>query len=173
MRSRTRWALVAGALVVSATAAALPWDVDMADSQTVKAYERPMVAPPEHSVAQPNLLTPRHPSANNLQRFTPQSAALVSPLDPADAKVQALGGQMYGMYCWPCHGDAQGVGPVGQPGRLPGVIPWSALQPTAQGRAPGDVYLTVRNGGVIMPSYGWTLSDEEMWAVTAYVRGGQ
>ena len=34
----------------------------------------------------------------------------------------------------------------------------------------GYLYLTIRNGGAIMPSYYWAMNDAEMWDVVAYLR---
>jgi len=167
--------LVLATVLVSATATAMPWDIDMADSPAVKAYERLMKRPPAGTVAQPNLLSPRSPSMN-FTRFTPESALLESPL-PDDEETRARGAKMFGIYCQPCHGTGMQPGPVGEPGRLPGVIPFGLLKSIIATRAPGDLYLTVRNGGTVMPSYGWALDDEEMWSVVAYIRsesmGGQ
>jgi mono/diheme cytochrome c family protein len=174
-RRTARKALVLAAVLVSATAVAAPWDIDMADSPAVKSYERLMPPPPAGTVAQPHLLTPRSPSLN-YTRFTPQSATLASPLTD-DAESRALGGEMFNIYCVPCHGTGMQPGPVGEPGRLPGVIPFGLLKGIISTRAEGDLYLTIRNGGAIMPSYGWAMTDEEMWSVVHYIRsdttGGQ
>ncbi|MBW1879765.1 MAG: c-type cytochrome [Deltaproteobacteria bacterium] len=174
--SRT-WPSLAGLVLVlaSATATAAPWDIDMADAPSVKSYERLMLPPPEGTVAQPHLLTPRSPSMN-FTRFTPASALLESPLTD-DAEAQALGAEMFGIYCQLCHGTGMTPGPVGEPGRLPGVIPFGLLKSIIASRSDGDLYLTIRNGGAVMPSYGWAMNDEEMWSIVHYVRsettGGQ
>ncbi len=77
---------------------------------------------------------------------------------------------MYGIYCTPCHGDGVVVGAVGEPGRFPGVVPLAGPRGIAKSRTDGWIYLTIRNGGAIMPNYGWAMSDEEMWAIVDYVR---
>jgi mono/diheme cytochrome c family protein len=53
---------------------------------------------------------------------------------------------------------------------LPGVVPLAGTAGVARLRTDGWIYLTIRNGGAVMPSYGWAMSDEEMWAVVAHVR---
>jgi mono/diheme cytochrome c family protein len=52
---------------------------------------------------------------------------------------------------------------------MPGV-PLVGAAGVAKARSDGYLYLTIRNGGVIMPSYGLQLSDEEIWSVVSYVR---
>ena len=32
------------------------------------------------------------------------------------------------------------------------------------------LYLTIRNGGGIMPAYGWAMNDSEIWSVVGYIR---
>ena len=163
------WVTAAAILGLSSAAIGLPWDIDMADTQIVKAYEQRMSGPVEGTVAQPHLLTPE-PQVRNLARTSPEGQALTSPY-PADQQQLALGTQMYGIYCTPCHGvDGVNLGPVAQPGRLPGVVPLAGPAGVARLRTDGWIYLTIRNGGAVMPTYGWAMSDEEMWAVVRHVR---
>jgi mono/diheme cytochrome c family protein len=161
--------LVPAALVVSSVAVALPWDVDMADQQPVKAYEQQMPPPVEGTVAQPNLLSPEEQVPNHL-RASPEGQALLSPYPADDAQLE-LGAAMYGIYCTPCHGvDGINLGPVAQPGRLPGVVPLAGPAGVARLRTDGWIYLTIRNGGAVMPPYAWAMSDREMWSVVSHVR---
>src|SRR5262245_33664818 len=163
LRRAAPWVVAAGILSVSTVAIGLPWDIDMADTQIVKAYEERMYGPVEGTVAQPNLLTPE-PQVTDFVRTSAEGPALPSPY-PADDHELALGGRMFGIYCSPCHGvDGVNLGPVAQPGRLPGVVPLGGAAGVAHLRTDGWIYLTIRNGGAVMPSYGWAMSDEEMWA---------
>ena len=74
-------------------------------------------------------------------------------------------------YCAPCHGvDGQNLGPVAQPGRYPGVVALAGNAGVAKHRTDGWIYLTIRNGGAIMPYYGWAMSDDEIWATVHYIR---
>lgn len=169
----TRFALVCVGLGVGTTAAfGLPWDTDMANNQTIKAFEREMASPPAGSVAQPNLLTPRT-QAVNYDRLTPEGMAVTSPIPITEQSV-AKGKEMYEIYCLPCHGHGSQLGPVGvtsTPPRFIGVIP---LLPSILGaRTDGYLYLTIRNGGVIMPSYGWAMDETERWSVVHYLRSEQ
>jgi mono/diheme cytochrome c family protein len=137
----------------------------MADGQSVKGYEQRMAPLPEGVAAQPSAAAPR-PFAQNYDRNSPEGQALTNP-HPTDLE---LGKKMYDIYCTPCHGDGEVLGPVAQPGRFPGVVPLSGPGGVARARTDGWIYLTIRNGGAVMPNYGFTMSDAEMWAVVDYVR---
>jgi mono/diheme cytochrome c family protein len=167
---RARW-IAAGVATLAATSAAfaLPWDIDMADSQVVKGYERDMGTLPDGVVAQDAPFSPKV-HATNHKRGTAEGQALVSPVEPTPETL-AVGGQMYNVYCTPCHGsDGVNLGQVAQPGRLPGVVPLAGPAGVAKLRTDGWIYLTIRNGGAVMPAYGWAMSEEEMWSTVAYVR---
>ena len=161
---------VATALAMVSTAAfGLPWDIDMADSQAVRGYEEQLVGLPKGTVAQDNMLSPRG-YAPNFVRGTPEGNALSAPF-PASDQALARGEVMYNTYCTPCHGaDGVNLGPVAQPGRFPGVVALAGASGIAKNRTDGWIYLTIRNGGAIMPYYGWAMSDAEIWSVVQHVR---
>jgi mono/diheme cytochrome c family protein len=151
---------------VASAAWGLPWDVDMADGAQVKAYERLMPGLPDGVVSQPARTTPKL-YAVNMARGSAEGQSLTNPY----ADDLELGKKMYGVYCTPCHGvDGVVLGAVAQPGRLPGVVPLAGAAGVAKSRTDGWIYLTIRNGGAVMPSYGPAMSDPEMWATVAYVR---
>ena len=168
-------ALGAGAIgiaVFASTAAfGLPWDIDMSDSQSVKAYERLMKPLPESVVAQPNVLTPKHYPMN----YTPQSpeaAAARNPV-PDDEGHRTKGEEAYITFCAPCHGvDGVNLGPVAGKGQGWAVPVLSGAYGVLRNRSDGWVYSTIRNGSIsgMMPRYGHALSDEEMWSVVRYIR---
>jgi mono/diheme cytochrome c family protein len=164
-------AFLVAALVLgtSSVALGLPWDVDMVDTRAVKAYERAMPGLPVGTVSQPNLTSPIGYSPN-LRRESPEGQALVNPL-PDDEATRAKGQAMMATYCAPCHGaDGINLGPVAQPGRVPGVVPLAGPAGIVKLRTDGWLYLTIRNGGAIMPSYSWAMSDTEMWSLVRYLR---
>ncbi len=140
----------------------------MVDSVAVKAYEQRMTGLPDGVVSQPNALTPLE-FVPNYDRMTPEGMALTAPF-PASAETLALGERMFGIYCRPCHGDGVVIGTVGQPGRFPAVVPLGGPDGLAKLRTDGYIYLTIRNGGAIMPFYGWAMSDREMWSIVHHVR---
>ena len=160
-------ATVAG-LGLATAAIGLPWDIDMADSQGHKAYEVPMKGIAEGAIAQPDIRSPIGYTPN-YERTSPEGMALTSPLANDEATL-AQGEKMYNTYCTPCHGDGENLGPVAQPGRFPGVVALSGAGGVSKSRTDGWIYLTIRNGGAIMPYYSWAMSDAEMWSIVHYVR---
>lgn len=184
MRDRASLPLTAfavGALVGATEAQAMPWDVDMVDAQMVRAFEREMEPLPDGVMSQPNLLTPIS-YRRNWVRESAAGQALANPFpteedvraadgaEKAYAELLATGSWAYETYCWPCHGDGVELGPVGQPGRYPAVAVLAGDAGRLKDRTDGHVYLTIRNGGGIMPSYGWAMTDREMWAIVAWMR---
>ncbi len=138
MRTHRKTAFVLGGLLVSGAAAAFPWDIDMYNGVSFKAYEWKMkdvfvgksahmdeqsasgggrvwtggtVQRPQGAVARPN------PTGSYQNDYVAalsyeQSTDLQSPF-PADAKLLALGKKHYGISCAPCHGqELEGGGPV-------------------------------------------------------------
>lgn len=163
----SRLGAVALGLTLSTPAWALPWDIDLVDAYYYRGYEWKMMDVPEGAVS-------RNMWVANADRMTPEGQALTSPYPTNEAFI-AKGERMFDVYCATCHG-AQGLGgaevannesgkryPV-MPPRLSGDGNSSALRPD------GYIYLTIRNGGAIMPSYGAAMNDDEMWAVVAYIR---
>ncbi len=167
-RGRVGVAAVA-ALTVSTTAFGLPWDTDMFKNQAVDTFDAVMPPPPEGVVAQPHVLSPRVQSAIDLHRNDPEAAQLRAPFPSSDESV-ARGERMYEVYCWSCHGEGADLGPVADDGRMTGIMPVSGPGSTMGVRSDGFVYLLIRDGGAIMPSYGWAMSDEEMWSTIHYLR---
>lgn len=161
-------------LCVAPSAWAFPWNVDMVDSDTVKAYEQVMAPLPEGVVAQENLLTPigyRRAyvrEAPEGQALTPRAMGL--EIDLGAEKVLANGQRMYDIYCTPCHGDGKNLGPVAAPGRYPAVAVLRGADGRVATRTDGHLYLTIRNGGGVMPAYGWAMNDYEMWSIVGYIR---
>lgn len=175
--SKRRWRLGAaltGVLLlgVSSAALGLPWDIDMADGQASKAYSHAMKPLPEGVVAQDSLLSPKG-YTTNVVRGSDDARKLLAPV--ATNERRELGGRMYNIYCTPCHGaDGIELGPVaasaGAPDRFAGIVQLAGPNGVAKNRDDNWIYLTIRNGGSLMPAYGHTMSDEEMWAVVHYVR---
>ena len=162
-------AALVGLAGLSTTAFGLPWDVDMSDSQAVRGYEQEIQGLPQGTVQQASMLSPRT-YAPNYVRGSEQGEALHPPM-AATPEVLATGETMYKTYCSPCHGsDGVKLGPVAQPGRYPGVVALAGANGVAKNRSDGWIYLTIRNGGAIMPYYGWAMSDTEIWSTVHYIR---
>lgn len=164
---------VVGALATSTVALGLPWDIDMSDGRQVKAYERDMGTLPDGVVSQQRgpARTSTSGYATNHLRGTPEGEALVNPLAGDEAAI-ATGKVMFTTYCAPCHGDGVNLGTVAgsPPNRMPGVSVLAGANGVARTRTDGYIYLTIRNGGNVMPSYGWAMNDREIWSTVAYVR---
>lgn len=149
------------------------WFIDMMDAQSVKAYERPMAPLPEGVVARDVY---RAHLDRNLADGTinPAVEALQSPL-AADATALKQGEWGYQTYCAPCHStDGAGNGPVtnntsGKRFQIPG-SKLAGADGALRTRSDGYLYTTIRNGGALMPGYGWALNDTEIWSIVAYLR---
>lgn len=95
------------------------------------------------------------------------AAARKNPVAATPASVKR-GGELFAIYCTPCHGTAgKGDGLVAAKFVPPPDLTSPDLQ---KGRTDGywQSYLSV--GGAVMPSYGEALSPEERWDVVNYVR---
>jgi mono/diheme cytochrome c family protein len=167
-------AVVVGLTVSWSAAFGLPWDLDMVDSQAVKAYEQPMRPLPDAVAAQGNMVSPKHFIRNYANTKDPAAASLKSPFEATEQSV-AKGMVMYKTYCSPCHGD-DGVhlGMLAQPKRVPGVPPLAGPESriTTTNLNDGNIYLTIRNGSLskIMPPYGYMMKEEEMWSIVQFLR---
>jgi len=164
-----------GLLMVSTLALGLPWDIDMADSQSAEAYDHRMPELPEGVVSQKNVVSPNH-FTPNVVRGSEASQKLRAPV--VNDKRLAKGEEMYQIYCYPCHGDqggaVDGLGPVAwteaAPARLKGIPYLAGNSGVLKDRDDQWVYVTIRNGGGNMPAYGHAMNDEEMWSIVHYLR---
>lgn len=175
MRHLHRVAGIATAAVLATLAQpaqAFPWDWDMVDSQFMRAYEWSMMQLPDAAVS----INRYVPNAN---RMTPEGQALVNPLGASpSAEDIALGKQMFVVYCQTCHGvEGKGGAPVAMNDPAAGIKRYPVPPPMLSGpgsisasRSDGYIYLTIRNGGAIMPKYGPSMEDQEIWATVAYIR---
>ena len=110
-----------------------------------------------------------------------ERSAQPAGIDPGDARLVALGGEVYARDCAACHGAAL----EGQPnwrqrradGRLP-APPHDASGHTWHHPDPQLFALTKYGPAAVaggtyesdMPAYEDTLSDEEIWAVLSYIK---
>jgi len=155
------------------------WFIDMMDSDMVKAYEVEMRLPAEGSI--PRDYRPYGEAyPQSMLRLSAAGQAIENPYT-VDDELLAKGEWGYSTYCTPCHSaDANGNGPVGwnKPDEgqkrfqvpIPGLIGDQGRLHTNPLTTDGYIYLTIRNGGGVMPSYGVQLSDEEIWGIVAHLR---
>lgn len=94
---------------------------------------------------------------------------LVAP-PSTDASV-ARGDSLFHTICWTCHGKTlAGDGPVAPRMSESGAVPTDLLGESARGRSDGFIYMYMRHGGALMPSYGNVLSSRDAWSIVHYVR---
>jgi mono/diheme cytochrome c family protein len=185
---RHRRKLVALGLLAAGVAWASPWDIDMIDGVSSKAYEwRMLPARPEGTVQRESAWLKRPKASIAYQnayveqadRTTPEGQALTSPLSGGEDDV-ARGKRLFGVTCAPCHGaEGRGGGAVttNDPTANPPIRRYPVPAPLLSGagavsaqRSDGYIYLTIRNGGAVMPAYGSSLTEEERWSIVAYIR---
>lgn len=178
-------ALATASFGVAGIAWASPWDIDMFDSTMLKAYEwkmRPTV--PEGSVQRPQGSVTQ-PGASGwyqtdwepaLDRFK-DGDRLTNPFAD-DATLADTGKRIFTINCQPCHGvEGKGGGPVthNDPDKKIARYPVPAPMLSGPGnisalRSDGYIYLTIRNGGAVMPAHAVMLTDKERWSVVSYIR---
>jgi mono/diheme cytochrome c family protein len=115
---KRRVVVIAAGLAIAGAAYASPWDIDMIDAYTLKAFEWKMRQAPTASVQrQPE--GPRGVGAYQTawvaqvdRTNSAQVDAMVNPF-PADEARLAEGKRLFQVTCAPCHGvDGKGGGPV-------------------------------------------------------------
>lgn len=146
-------ALFAGTLVIR-------WTDNMART--------PRVMPGERAFAMPVGSIPRSGGELYYPKEQREAAAARTNPVPATPESASKGGQLYAIYCTPCHGAAgKGDGLVTPKFVPPPDLTNADLQ---KGRTDGywQSYLGV--GGAVMPSYGEALTPEERWHVVNHLR---
>ena len=92
-------------------------------------------------------------------------AKLVAP--PSTPASVARGDSLFRTVCWSCHGKTMiGDGPVS----ALFVPPPDLLAENSRGRTDGFMYMYMRHGGAIMPSYGNMLTTHDAWSLVHYIR---
>ncbi len=157
MRARLALGVLLAGLAVTASAGAFPWSNDMRKSPGLRP-QRVILMPPDSTV----------PRTGKVDQGVRREAAdkLVNPV-PRTPAAEAAGKATFDRYCYPCHGAAgHGDGPVAA--KFPGVA--NLTLPLTQGRTDGFIYVYVRHGGILMPSYGYGVKPRDAWDVVHYVR---
>ncbi len=145
------------------------WWADMMDGEMVKPYERPMLDLPEG-------IGPFGGGTTQGDRMQPSGQALANPYEATEEHL-ATGKWAFDVYCAPCHAaSGEGGGEVVQNNPAEGKkrfqVPALNIQTMAPLRTDGYLFLTIKNGGAIMPGHDWAMDDEEMWAIVSYIRNG-
>jgi mono/diheme cytochrome c family protein len=151
--------LCAGLSLLPRAAAAFPWSHDMFRGAAVQ----PLAVPPRNL---PSGTLPTHGGAPPMSREV-ADGTLHNPL-AASPEHLTHGQFLFETNCMPCHGSgATGDGPVAFLMILP---PPNLTVAQPAERTDGYLYATIRNGGVVMPSYADAMSAEERWEVVLYLR---
>lgn len=128
----------------------------------------PKVLPGERAFSMPVGSVPRRGGELHHTVAEREAAALRKNPMAATPESIRIGGDLYVVYCTPCHGPAgKGDGLVAAKFVPPADLTNPDLQ---KGRTDGywQSYLSV--GGSVMPSYAEALSPEEQWHVVNYLR---
>mgnify|MGYP003950789619 CR=1 FL=1 len=170
-----KWVL--GAALMGSTAAwAFPWDIDMVDAVFLRAYEWKMMALPEGAVST-NRFVATEEQRSMAYKYMPEGMALQNPY-PTDEASVANGKRMFEVYCATCHGpEGRGGAEVAKHDPDNGFNRYPMPPPILSGagaitgfKSDAYLYLTIRNGGALMPSYSYAMDDDEMWAIVSYIR---
>lgn len=91
---------------------------------------------------------------------------LLKAPESTDASV-ARGDSLFHTICWTCHGKTlAGDGPV----TAKFIPPPDLLAEGTRGRTDGFIYMYMRHGGAVMPSYGNVISAHDAWDLVHYIR---
>lgn len=97
------------------------------------------------------------------------SAALVNPLDSADAEANtARGKELFLGYCIQCHGEkGMGDGTLIQIDKYPPPPPFNGALKSLE---PGKMFHSLTYGKNLMPSHATQLTKEERWKIILYIQ---
>jgi mono/diheme cytochrome c family protein len=129
--------------------------------------ESPRIMPGERAFSMPPGSLPRGGELRLPKEEREVAALRRNPIPVTPASVHK-GGELFAIYCTPCHGSqGKGNGPVSAKFVPPADLTNADLQ---KARTDGywQSYLSV--GGAVMPSYGEALSAEERWHVVNFLR---
>jgi mono/diheme cytochrome c family protein len=129
--------------------------------------ESPRIMPGERAFSMPPGSVPRGGELRLPKEEREAAALRRNPIAATPASVQK-GGELFVIYCTPCHGpQGKGNGPVSTKFVPPADLTNADLQ---KGRTDGYWQSYLSAGGAVMPSYAEALSAEERWHVVNFLR---
>jgi mono/diheme cytochrome c family protein len=129
--------------------------------------ESPRIMPGERAFSMPPGSVPRGGELRIPKEEREVAALRKNPVAATPTSIQK-GGDLFVIYCTPCHGSkGKGDGPVSTKFVPPADLSNPDLQ---KGRTDGYWQSYISVGGAIMPSYGEALTAEERWHVVNYIR---
>jgi mono/diheme cytochrome c family protein len=135
------------------------WFHNMTESPRIMPFERAFSIPPGSVPRGGELQLPKEER---------EAAALRRNPIPATPTSVQKGGELFVIYCTPCHGpQGKGNGPVSTKFVPPADLTNADLQ---KGRTDGYWQSYLSAGGAVMPSYAEALSAEERWHVVNFLR---
>lgn len=161
-----KYVLILALLVVGALGAVLALNVGLRWTNNMFLTQR--VMPGEMVFPMPPGSVPRSGGETYYAKEAREAAAARRNPVPATADSVRRGGDLFTIYCTPCHGTSgKGDGLVAAKFVPPPDLTDPDLQKT---RTDGYWQSYLSAGGAIMPSYGEALSPEERWHIVNYVR---
>jgi mono/diheme cytochrome c family protein len=107
----------------------------------------------------------RDPYVDDAAPYDIASKKMIAPAS-TDASV-AHGDSLFHTICWTCHGKTMaGDGPVSSKF----IPPPDLLAEGTRDKTDGFMYMYMRHGGAVMPSYGNVLSSSDAWSLVHYIR---
>jgi len=106
---------------------------------------------------------------NETMEGAPWDKAKVAMTDPYPVTEESItrGDTLYHRVCWTCHGMAMnGIGPVTDK-YMPAA---NLLGDNARQQPDGYLYMYMRHGGAVMPSYGNAVSKRDAWDIIHWIR---
>ena len=129
--------------------------------------ESPRIMPGERAFSMPSGSVPLGGELRLPKEERETAALRRNPIPATPASVQK-GGELFVIYCTPCHGaQGKGNGPVSTKFVPPADLTNADLQ---KGRTDGYWQSYLSAGGAVMPSYAEALSAEERWHVVNFLR---
>jgi mono/diheme cytochrome c family protein len=161
-----KWVFLLILLLLGGVAAVLAGAIGFRWVHNMTATAR--VMPGEYSFSMPRGSLPR--SGGELYHSPEQREAAAARRNPVAASAESVreGGELFAIYCTPCHGSSgRGDGPVSTKFVPPADLTNPELHKV---RTDGYWQSYLSAGGAVLPSYAESLTAEERWHVVNYLR---
>ncbi|HWV57752.1 MAG TPA: cytochrome c [Longimicrobiales bacterium] len=173
--ARSKWLALALVLVLSGckplddALASVPIFAFMRAAPAYESYEAPRPAPPNTVPFASPVGVPEPPVENTEQARIAWGEANPNPWAGRPETLEA-GQRFYERYCLVCHGETgRGDGPAVGPGKVVQLSTMDLTSAATAARTDGYIYLMIRMGRGLMPSYERVPPDERWWIVN-YIR---
>lgn len=152
------------------TLASVPIFAFMRAAPAYGPYEAPRPAPPNSVPFASPVGVPEPPVENTEQARIAWGETHPNPYAGVPETLER-GQALFERYCAVCHGaTGAGDGPLVGPGRFPQLTTLNLTLPATAARSDGYIYLMIRMGRGMMPSYAERTTPDERWWIVNYVR---